>query len=271
MIVGQNPTKVCVKCKVEKPLNEFHWERDKRRNECMGCHRQYCKEWYEKTSQRPKRLRSRPIIDGYRQCATCNVSKPISKFYPDGVNKQTGVIRYRPDCGTCCSKRSNAARWQRIEKGHYRTRKTKVCYLCNKRKPVKSFFKNAHSPDCLSSACKPCAKAKVADWLSVPENKVRHKRKSRNHHLRMAHSITLEQYEAMLEAQGHACAICKAPNDPKRFLHVDHDHQCCPGNHSCGKCVRSLLCYACNAGLGHFRDSPALLEKAVEYLKNYGK
>ncbi len=33
---------------------------------------------------------------------------------------------------------------------------------------------------------------------------------------------------------------------------IDHDHQCCPTGHSCGTCIRGLLCPQCNMRLGHF-------------------
>lgn len=57
--------------------------------------------------------------------------------------------------------------------------------------------------------------------------------------------ITVERYEEMLARQGGVCAICKR-RPGKRRLAVDHDHSCCPGRRSCGKCVRGLLCKACN-------------------------
>lgn len=81
--------------------------------------------------------------------------------------------------------------------------------------------------------------------------------------------LSLEAYEEMLAAQGRACAICgvTAPTDVRtsRF-HVDHDHACCPGPKSCGKCVRGLLCHACNTALGNFQDDPRRLLAAVAYL-----
>jgi hypothetical protein len=66
--------------------------------------------------------------------------------------------------------------------------------------------------------------------------------------------ITEERFEEMLEAQGHACAICREPFRDQRVC-LDHDHACCPvpakGHaRSCGKCLRGLLCVRCNTWLG---------------------
>lgn len=73
--------------------------------------------------------------------------------------------------------------------------------------------------------------------------------KARAWNLMWRFNLTVEQYDAMLEAQGGVCAICKNP--PKNVrLHVDHDHACCPGKRVCGQCVRGLLCWNCNKFLG---------------------
>ena len=63
-----------------------------------------------------------------------------------------------------------------------------------------------------------------------------------------------DQDLAALRASTTECVICGS-NDP---LVVDHDHQT--------QKVRGLLCNHCNMGLGHFRDSPMLLEFAAQYL-----
>lgn len=80
------------------------------------------------------------------------------------------------------------------------------------------------------------------------------------------YGITQEQFDSMLLAQDGLCAICKGPPGSRAF-HVDHDHACCSGAKSCGGCVRGLLCFGCNAGLGMFRDEPERLLSAIEYLK----
>lgn len=62
------------------------------------------------------------------------------------------------------------------------------------------------------------------------------------------------------------CGVCGRAFDTPRLAHVDHDHSCCPGQLSCGDCVRGLLCPSCNAGIGFLGDSPARLRAAATYL-----
>lgn len=66
-------------------------------------------------------------------------------------------------------------------------------------------------------------------------------------HLKHDYNLTVEQWYQMLDAQGGVCGICKKPPvaGQRRFA-VDHDHTCCPGFGSCGKCIRGLLCSYCN-------------------------
>jgi hypothetical protein len=74
------------------------------------------------------------------------------------------------------------------------------------------------------------------------------------------YGLTPEEYDLMLVLQDGLCAIChRPPTDIK--LAVDHDHE--TGT------VRGLLCPSCNNGLGRFRDDPALLTRAADYLKGW--
>ena len=93
--------------------------------------------------------------------------------------------------------------------------------------------------------------------------RVRHaeelKEKRQANDLRRFYGITVEEYNARLEAQGGVCAICGSPPGVRR-LAVDHDHHT--------GAIRGLLCSGtCNPALGYLRDSPKLLRRAAEYLE----
>lgn len=97
------------------------------------------------------------------------------------------------------------------------------------------------------------------------------KRRDYSHktHVEETYSITYEQYWQIYEAQGGKCFICRRANGTRRKLSVDHDHSCCKGSTSCGKCVRGLLCRSCNRNvLGHLRDDPEAFRRGIEYLNN---
>lgn len=72
------------------------------------------------------------------------------------------------------------------------------------------------------------------------------------------YSISLEDYNKMLEKQNGVCAICG--KKPKERLAVDH-------NHITGK-VRGLLCIKCNLGISKFDDNIPTMEKAIKYISN---
>lgn len=82
------------------------------------------------------------------------------------------------------------------------------------------------------------------------------------------YGMTGRQLRVMSEQQGGRCKICdREPG--KRKLSVDHDHSCCPGNTSCGKCVRALICNPCNVALGMMKDSVSTLRRAADYLEEF--
>lgn len=74
----------------------------------------------------------------------------------------------------------------------------------------------------------------------------------------------------MLGNQNGLCCICKNPQGKNRFG-VDHNHACCSGEKSCGKCVRGLLCTKCNIMLGGSRDSIENLKSGISYLEKYNE
>lgn len=72
----------------------------------------------------------------------------------------------------------------------------------------------------------------------------------RRHRARVAnrkyrYGITEEQYDTLLVEQGNACAVCEVEFTEAAGPNIDHDHNCCRGTRSCGKCLRGLLCSEC--------------------------
>jgi hypothetical protein len=77
----------------------------------------------------------------------------------------------------------------------------------------------------------------------------------RRDHLRRNYGLTEADVQALAAAQGGLCAICKAAP----AVHVDHDH-------ATGT-VRGMLCFPCNAAIGHLRDDPQVVRQAAVYLE----
>lgn len=136
----------------------------------------------------------------------------------------------------------------------------KACRKCGVDTPLDGFHKQRSRPDGPHPWCKPCVSA-----AKTPEQ---HRRSRLKHR----YGLTVEQYDAMFEAQDGRCAICLrpervGPGGKPRRLAVDHDHRCCPGRESCGACVRKLLCHDCNHGIGALGDDPEILERAAAYVR----
>lgn len=72
------------------------------------------------------------------------------------------------------------------------------------------------------------------------------------------YGLTPAMASAILEKQDRRCAICSELLLAGKFA-VDHCHRT--------GAVRGFLCYQCNLGLGHFKDSYRSLIRAARYLK----
>lgn len=136
----------------------------------------------------------------------------------------------------------------------------KTCTRCKLEKPFSDFsFRNGRQAGQLRSHCKKCAsevsiisqnKRKETDPEGYNEYKSLCKRRERR-------GLTEEQFENLGELQNWQCYICGV--DDQLFL--DHDHE--------QNVVRKLLCFHCNVGLGHFKDSTVLLYRASLYIQEH--
>lgn len=124
----------------------------------------------------------------------------------------------------------------------------KECATCREWLEASAFRESPRRTDGLTDSCSECLRVYF-----------------REHKWRKWYNLQPSDIAGMLSAQGSLCAICPRTLTVET-LAVDHDHACCPGKRSCGKCVRGLLCSNCNTGIGLLQDDPTILRKAAEYV-----
>lgn len=158
----------------------------------------------------------------------------------------------------------------------------KQCKVCGERKPFDAFYRAAGMKDGHRNECKLCfkqlAKARYDSATAVQRmkewrerNPERHKayqaeyrrrpdrkRAMRDLYYRRTFGISADEFDAMLEAQGGVCAICRQRPEREASLHVDHCHRT-------GR-IRGILCVNCNQGIGKLGEDPELFRRAAEYL-----
>lgn len=128
------------------------------------------------------------------------------------------------------------------------------CAKCREVKPLTDY------PERTKGYCRPCKRSYSRELYD--RNREYRRRYSYEAAIQRLYGITLEEREAIWEAQGRRCKICHSTGEgQKRRMHVDHDHDT-------GK-IRGLLCHPCNIMLGGAKDSIEVLEKAIAYLRSH--
>lgn len=78
-----------------------------------------------------------------------------------------------------------------------------------------------------------------------------------------------EQFLELLNSQDGLCALCETDQPGSKGWVVDHDHNCCSGVRSCGRCIRAILCSNCNTALGLAGDDPQRLRRMATYAEGH--
>lgn len=150
-----------------------------------------------------------------------------------------------------------AARNRARGKGHRRdAHGKKECVTCRSWQDEENFFAHGTTVDRLSPRCRACANEYQKVWARENRSRVRDNQR------KIKYGITPQEWDAMFESQGRACAICKVDEPGKGSKgqwNTDH-------NHLTGK-VRGILCWPCNTAIGKFKDNPATLRRAADYLE----
>lgn len=106
-------------------------------------------------------------------------------------------------------------------------------------------------------------------WKSSSKGKdyytsIEYKTKLKYAQLQKKYGLSAEAYVELLDKYNNTCALPRCSNTTD--LVIDHDHTCCLGVDTCGKCIRGVLCRQCNAAIGKLGDSKESLLEVVAYL-----
>lgn len=193
----------------------------------------------------------------------------------NGIGKATELAAYGISADEYRKNRELGLRW---------------CSGCKQFKQSTDFSKRA-------GLCKPCRKIYQSEWWGknrdreVAKRKVyyqnnaerlkkyaRDRRSSLSrwqlqemafrNRLSVRFGIRPSDYDGLLEKQGGGCAVCGAKRNGLR-LPVDHDHSCCPGRKSCGKCIRGILCVRCNTITGFLEKNSELVPLCEAYIREH--
>lgn len=187
-----------------------------------------------------------------------------------GVNLEVSVLANRKLCVNCTALK------RKLQSKVYEKNRTR------NKLPAKSRIRDFTCIHCgaldltsvrgaLPKYCSTCR----LNYTSIYEKNMRVRRakdpkQAQKHKVRYRFGISLEHYESLISSQGGMCAVCFEKPESGKILYIDHDHSCCPGEKTCGKCIRKLLCQRCNTALGFVGDNPQILIAMAVYLKNGG-
>lgn len=202
-----------------------------------------------------KRLTQRKK-DNHWLCLDCGQYKPLTDFT---------LSRSRSTPNSCCKPCANERMRQlrvgeRIKRESRRIGDKWLCMKCNELKSLEEFRirnKRYHTPN---SYCLIC------DNQLSNQRHIDNPERTKRNRLKYRYNLSLERFDALLKTQNGRCAICFSNDPGARMWNVDHDHGCCSGSRSCGKCVRGLLCFNCNGLLGKAKDNTEILNSAIMYL-----
>lgn len=136
------------------------------------------------------------------------------------------------------------------------TQETKVCSKCKLEKSVEFFWKRKDRPIGYRPACKECSSSYHSEWHFQNKDSVRKRSICKRY------SLSSSQYDEMMT---RGCDSCGSFSD----LCIDHNHSCCNGEFSCGKCIRGILCRGCNIAEGWLNSDPQKAILLARYMEKF--
>ncbi len=141
------------------------------------------------------------------------------------------------------------------------------CSRCDGLKPIESFGTRKEGTKGRRSRCRDCEREVAIEYRErTPHVPIVRSPEAKLARQCQRHNVTVDWFQLQLSIQGDACAICHRGEGNGKNFAIDHDHSCCPGQFSCGMCVRGILCRKCNTAIGLMGDDYGTLASAAHYV-----
>lgn len=133
----------------------------------------------------------------------------------------------------------------------------KTCNKCKEEKSLEEFYPRGDVKDGRGYSCRKCTDAYQREWRSAISD---YPSRQKKYKIKELYGLSEVEYNELTK---NGCDVCES----RDRLHVDHDHSCCAGRKTCGKCIRGVLCSNCNHAEGQLKSNPELALKLYEYMK----
>ncbi|MFP3990208.1 endonuclease VII domain-containing protein [Streptomyces sp. E11-3] len=170
-------------------------------------------------------------------CPRCGRTLPLDSF-ASNKSMRDGLQVYCRECSAEYYRQRQEAKGKSVRVKVPVPRGHKRCPQCGVVKPHDQWERNKSSSDGWASYCRECRAER-----------------NRASYFQRKYGLSPAELDEMIAEQQGVCCICLAAP----AVHVDHCHET-------GR-VRGVLCFSCNAALGHLRDRPDAIRRAAAYVE----
>ena len=133
----------------------------------------------------------------------------------------------------------------------------KICNKCKEEKPLDKFYPRNGVKDGRSYSCRKCTNIYNKKWRS---NVGDYASRQKKYKIKELYGLSEIDYNELTK---NGCEVCGSMGR----LHIDHDHNCCPGRKTCGNCIRGVLCGNCNHAEGQLKSNPEIILALYRYVR----
>src|SRR5258708_137854 len=216
-------SKVCSKCHIEKPLNDFPKNRrhaDGHSTQCKACGNAYEKAHRDRVNERRRQPREEYVPVLSQTCIVCHIEKLISEFHKSKREK-TG---YRYECKTCRVEEARVynlahCEQKRAHNREYRKRNPRVEYC---QRWYRANYERLNMQHRIYYETHAGAQAIRARIYRVNHRLQETERVRRRRILQKGNTVSRVSYNDILERDGRWCYICEQDILPHHKIHFDH-------------------------------------------------